>query len=138
VCLGLDRPLYFSVHSAVADLVAAPAAVVHVARYLAPGEETAPGARSELEAFAELVQPGISAQIRDARFLPHMTVSSALVGPGGLPARPSPRVADVEGLFVAGDWVGAQGQLADAVAASARECAMLALAAAPPRPAEAA
>lgn len=125
LCLGLDRPLYFSVHSAVADLVAPPAAVVHVARYLAPGEEVVAATRGELETFAETVQPGLLARVRDARYLPRMTVSNALVTPGGLAARPSPRVADVGGLFVAGDWVGARGQLADAAVASAEECAML-------------
>lgn len=127
VCLGIDRPLYLSVHSAVADLVEPPAAVVHVARYLAPGERPGEATRAELEAFAELVQPGLLERVRDARFLPRMTVSHALVTRGGLAARPSPRVSGIERLLVAGDWVGARGQLADATVASAEECARLLL-----------
>ena len=36
--LGIDEPLYLSVHSSVAKLAPAGGALIHVARYLAPGE----------------------------------------------------------------------------------------------------
>jgi phytoene dehydrogenase-like protein len=126
LCLGFDEPLYFSLHSSVANLVDRPAGVVHLARYLAPGEHGNEEVRDGLMRFAERVQPGILDVVREARYLPHMTVTHAVVGPGGLAARSSPRVPDLGGLFVAGDWVGPRGQLADATAASAEDCAALA------------
>ncbi|HLI66826.1 MAG TPA: hypothetical protein VKU90_10725, partial [Caulobacteraceae bacterium] len=39
---------------------------------------------------------------------------------GGLNARPPVAVPNAEGLFLAGDWIGPAGLLADAAAASAR------------------
>ena len=45
-------------------------------------------------------------------------------------ARPLPQVGGCSNVFVAGDWVGAHGQLSDAVAASGEEAAELAVAAA--------
>jgi hypothetical protein len=43
----------------------------------------------------------------------------------GTRGRPGPQVADVPGLFVAGDWVGEEGLLVDASLASARRAAEL-------------
>ena len=124
-CLGIDRPLYFSVHSRVAELAPLPGAVIHVAKYLAPGDASGNSGRAELEDFAELVMPGLGERVAYARYLPRMTVSNALVGVAGLSARPAPGIPEVGGLFIAGDWVGARGQLADAAIASAEKCAKL-------------
>ncbi|HEV8324571.1 MAG TPA: NAD(P)/FAD-dependent oxidoreductase, partial [Myxococcota bacterium] len=59
------------------------------------------------------------------RFLPHLVVSHALctASAGGAAGRPGPAVPDVDGLCVAGDWVGAEGLLAEAALASARDAA---------------
>ena len=46
---------------------------------------------------------------------------------GGTAGRPGPAVPGVRGLFVAGDWVGAEGLLADASVASAARAADLAV-----------
>jgi hypothetical protein len=56
-----------------------------------------------------------------------MVVTNALVtaAGGGLAGRPGPAVPRVRGLYVVGDWVGAEGQLADASLASARRAAAL-------------
>jgi hypothetical protein len=61
----------------------------------------------------------------ERRFMPELTVSNALVTAKqkGLAGRPPVAVPDVRGLFVAGDWVGDEGQLADASAASAAKVA---------------
>lgn len=125
--LGLDVPLYLSVHSAWTPSLAPPGgAVVHVARYLRTGEE---GNRAELESALDGLQPGWRDRVVHARFLPRLTVTHWLVSAasGGLSARPGPAVPDVEGLAVAGDWVGAEGLLADASLASARAAAHLLL-----------
>lgn len=128
--LGIDAPLYFSVHSAVASLTPGRGALVHVAKYLDPAE-TPDAARdlAELERFTDLLQPGWRDHVVHRRFLPHMTVTHALVTArgGGLAGRPGPAVTGAPGLYVAGDWVGDHGMLADASFASARRAAELCL-----------
>jgi hypothetical protein len=54
------------------------------------------------------------------RFVPHLDVTNAFVTAAqrGLPGRPGPEVPGAPGLFVAGDWVGPSGMLADAALAS--------------------
>ena len=47
---------------------------------------------------------------------------------GGLPGRPRPEVPEAPGLYLAGDWVGSEGMLADASLASARSAARAILA----------
>ncbi len=126
--LGIDRPLYLSVHSAVARLAPADAATVHVAKYLPSDGANDPEAdRQELEALLDLVQPGWRAVVVEQRFLPSMTVYHALVtaAAGGVAGRPGPVVPDIRGLYVVGDWVGGDGLLVDASLASARRAAEL-------------
>jgi len=126
--LGVDRSLYLSVHTAWARLAAREdGAVVHVAKYLGPERpDRDPAAdERELEGLLDLLQPGWRAEVVERRFLPSIAVSNALVtaAGGGTRGRPAPAVAGAPGLFVAGDWVGAEGMLADAALASAREAA---------------
>ncbi|MBX3279713.1 MAG: NAD(P)/FAD-dependent oxidoreductase [Acidobacteria bacterium] len=123
--LGIDRPLYFSVHSASARLGPQGSALIHAAKYLAPGEEHDPqSARLELETALDTVQPGWRREVIVERFLPKMTVAHAVAAaPRGLAGRPGPAVPHIPGLFVAGDWVGDDGMLADAALWSARAAA---------------
>ena len=59
VAFGLDRPLYYSVHSASAELAPEGVAVLHVMKYLGAGFRHDPEAvERELEAFLERLQPG--------------------------------------------------------------------------------
>ena len=123
---GIDRPLYLSVHSASARLAPEGSALIHVAKYLAPDDNTSPAqVEGELENLLDLVQTGWRASVAHRRFLPAMTVMNALAKAvqGGTEGRPGPQVADVPGLFVVGDWVGAEGMLVDASLASARRAA---------------
>jgi phytoene dehydrogenase-like protein len=124
--LGIDRPLYLSVHSAVANLAAPGQALVQVAKYLPTSGSDDPAAdERELEQLLDLVQPGWREVTLTRRYLPRMVVSNALVtaAAGGLAGRPGPTVPGVRGLCVVGDWVGPEGQLADASLASARRAA---------------
>jgi phytoene dehydrogenase-like protein len=125
--LGIDQSLYFSVHSLTAALAPPDGALIHVARYLRPGET---GDRAELEAACDLLQPGWRDAVVHARFLPAMTVVPWLPAAhtGGLGGRPEVAHPSIAGLFLAGDWIGAEGQLADAAFASAERAAELALA----------
>src|SRR6185436_14328541 len=128
--LGIDQPLYLSVHSAVARLAPAEAAMIHVAKYLTTGDATdARAVERELEALLDLIQPGWRELVVQRRFLPHMTVAHLLptAASGGNAGRPSAEVPGLANLFIAGDWVGAEGLLADASIASGKRAAELAI-----------
>jgi phytoene dehydrogenase-like protein len=114
--LGVDQPLYFSVHSKAARLAPEGAAVVHLAKYLTPGEEDAAADRAELEQFADLGIPGWRDRADVVRFLPNLTVTHALPSPKG---RPGVGALNLEGVTIAGDWVGGEEMLAGAAVASA-------------------
>ena len=62
------------------------------------------------------LQPGWREVVIERRFLPRMVAASALAtaADGGLAGRPGPQVPEAPGLYLAGDWVGPQGWLADA------------------------
>jgi phytoene dehydrogenase-like protein len=125
VAFDLDRPLYFSVHSASARLAPEGVAVLHVMKYLGAEREDPGEVEQEFEAFLESLQPGWRTNLVARRFLPRMTVGHSLPRPeeGGLAGRPGVEVEGCPNVFLAGDWVGPEGMLADASAASAREAA---------------
>jgi phytoene dehydrogenase-like protein len=134
--LAFDRPVYYSVHSASARLAPAGGAVLHAMTYLPAGRESdASSVERELEAFVEDMQPGYERAVVVRRFLPGLVVSNALVtaAGGGLRGRPPVALADRSGVFLAGDWVGPEGQLADASLSSARAAAAAAAQALAPR-----
>jgi phytoene dehydrogenase-like protein len=124
--LGMDRPLYLSVHSASARLAPDGAALIQTAMYLPPDDQDSEEAvERELESLLDLVQPGWREVTVYRRFLPEMTVmnSLALARLGGMRGRPDVEVKDIPGLFIAGDWVGDEGLLVDASLSSARKAA---------------
>ncbi len=130
VALGVDVPLYLSVHSASAELSPPGGALIHAAKYLPTADSTDPAVnKAELRALLDLMQPGWRDVLVAERFLPRMTVSHALVAArdGGLAGRPDVAVAKLPGLYVAGDWVGPEGMLADAALASASRAAQMIL-----------
>lgn len=121
--LGVDRPLYFSVHSAAARLAPEGAALIHAMRYLEQGEK--PDRHrllAELEGFVDVAQPGWRSHERARQFLPAMPALSSipLATTPGMDGRPGVAVPNAEGLFIAGDWVGSVGLLGDAAAVSGR------------------
>jgi phytoene dehydrogenase-like protein len=128
--LGIDRPLYLSVHSVYGRLAPEGAALVHVMRYLgrAPAKDEVAVER-ELEGLLDRVQPGWRAEVAHRRFLPRLVVSHDVgsAAGGGLAGRSAVRVPGREGVFLAGDWVGPEGLLADAALASGRAAARAAL-----------
>lgn len=123
--LGLDRPVYLSAQSLTAAEVAPEGTVlVHVLRYLHP-DQGGDDPRADLEWVLDRAQPGWRELVVEQRYLPHVTVTNALpeLSLGGLAGRPGTRVADVDGAFLVGDWVGPDGMLSDAVFASAQAAA---------------
>src|ERR687898_3515392 len=126
--LGVDRPLYFSVHSAYAKLAPEGGALIHVAKYL--GTSIAPKPREdqpELEELLDLMQPGWRQVLVKKRPLPSMVVSNAVTSAatGGLAGRPDAKIAD--NLYIVGAWVGQEGLLSNASVASAKHAAQLIL-----------
>lgn len=141
LAIGLDRPHLLAVHSAFAQLTPRGGALVHVVKYRKQraainddelesdeprrGGEVAAD-EQELEAVLDQWQPGWRDVLVHRRFLPSMTVAHSLVTPGM--QRPAV-VTSVRGLYLAGDWVGDDGILADASLASARTAARAIIAA---------
>ncbi len=123
--LGIDRPVYFSVHSAAARLAPRDAAVIHVMKYLSQPADNSGIVERELELLLDRLQPGWRELVVQRRFLPSLTVAHRTVTAesGGLGGRPGPELPGVEGVYLAGDWVGPVGMLADASFASGRSAA---------------
>ncbi|MFL6486136.1 MAG: hypothetical protein ACJ71D_05415 [Nitrososphaera sp.] len=118
--LGVDFPLYFSVHSTYAKLAPEGGALIQVAKYLGTSIEPRPVEdQQELEEFLDLLQPGWIVVLIRKRPLPSMIVSNALVtaAAGGLVGRPDAKIAD--NLYI-GDRVGKEGLLSNASFASAK------------------
>ncbi len=117
IVFGIDEPLYLSVHTPSAALAPEGGELVHVMRYGTDGR-AATALRAELEAFLDRAQPGWREQVVAERF------NRSLVVAYGRPEvgveRPTAAVGDMPGVFVAGDWVGPDGLLADASLASGR------------------
>ena len=121
--LGIDEPLYATTQSPPARQAPAGAAVVAVLRY--GGSD-----RSRDELAAYLRHAGVTeSHVVVQRFLPRMVVASAMprADNGGLPGRPSVRASGLEGVFLAGDWVGPDGLLTDAALASGHRAGLAAL-----------
>jgi protoporphyrinogen oxidase len=118
LAFALDRPLYYSVHSAVARLAPAGGAIVHVAKYLREDEIDHEALRRELEEYADLVLPTWRQLAERVRYLPRLRVTAAIPDVQG---RLGVVLPGLERVTLAGDWVGASGMLADAAVASALE-----------------
>jgi len=118
--LGLVKPLYFSVHSAAARLAPSGAALIHVSRNLGDNETIGRDGFEELESLVDLLQPGWRMlEIARQRF-PLMLVANDYpqAALGGLGARAPARLPENNRVYIAGDWVGPEGFLSDAAAAS--------------------
>lgn len=128
--LGIDRALYFSVHSLAAKLAPEGGALIQAARYLTPDESPS---REELErefdTLLDRVQPGWREVATTRRLMRDLVVVHDLprASRGGPAGRTPGAVEGIANLFLAGDWVGPTGMLADASFASARAAASFAV-----------
>ncbi len=130
VLFGVDEPLYLSTHQPPARLAPPGVVVVCVARYLSPCDASSPAVqRAELDEHARLAGVDATALIA-SRYLHRMTVVGAMAtaAGGGLAGRVAVTGSGAPNVFLAGDWVGPEGHLADAALASATSAARLAAA----------
>ncbi|WP_318243566.1 phytoene desaturase family protein [Fictibacillus norfolkensis] len=124
--LSLDEPFYFSNHSVSVQLSDDGSHVLHVMKYNGSNNlsEVEMDER-RLRELLNLLQPGWENEVVAVRFLPNQLIAydSRSVMNHGVGIAPGPIVPEIRGLFVAGDWVGRRGRLADAAMDSAREAA---------------
>jgi phytoene dehydrogenase-like protein len=123
--VGIDDPLYGTVQSPPARQSSAGTSVVGIIRY---GARSAAQDRDDLQ--AHLREMGVADQdVVERRFLARMIVSGAMpiAATGGLAGRPSITATGARRVFLAGDWVGPHGLLADAALASGQAAARAAL-----------
>jgi phytoene dehydrogenase-like protein len=121
--LSADEPLYATTQSPPARQAPPGHALVAAIRY---GARSAAEDRPDLEAFIR--RTGITeGDVVTRRFLARMVVAGGRPLPGsGLGGRPGPADTGVAGVFVAGDWVGPEGLLADAALASGQAAGLAA------------
>src|SRR5262249_59665236 len=88
--------------------------------------------RAELQ--AHLARAGVGEEdVVTSRFLPRMVVAGAAptAAQGGLCGRPAVDATGLPGVYLAGDWVGPTGLIADAALASGQVAALRAVRALP-------
>ena len=122
--VGIDEPLYATTQSPPARQAPPGQAVMAVIRY---GARQAEQDRPVLEEHRR--RAGVEDRdIVSDRFLARMVVAGTLprAANGGLTGRPVVTATGLPGVFLAGDWVGPVGLLADAAFASARAAALAA------------
>lgn len=127
--LGLDAPVYATVQSPPARQSPPGHAVVAAIRY---GATEASADRAVLE--AHLARAGLREEdVVTSRFLARMVVAGAAptAARGGLGGRPAVDATGLPGVYLAGDWVGPAGLLADAALASGHDAALRAVQALP-------
>jgi phytoene dehydrogenase-like protein len=127
--LGADAPLYATIQSPPALQAPAGQAVVGAVRY---GATDATADRAVLR--AHLAQAGVREEdVVTSRFLARMVVAGAapIAARGGLEGRPAIDATGLPGVYLAGDWIGPAGLLADAALASGQAAALRAVQASP-------
>ena len=127
--LGGDVPFYLSDHSAASGLAPEGGHSVTAMQYLGAGG--GPDAEPDAAALATWIDmAGIDpTTVAERRRMHRMAAATAVptAGRGGMAGRPAVDATGHEGVFIAGDWVGPTGHLADAAVASARAAAMAAI-----------
>lgn len=134
VVQDLDQPRFMSVQSGYSDVAPEGGALIYAFKQLDPrNDDPHQGSdvqqdEHDLEALLDEAQPGWREVLVKRQFLPRIQAVGMLptAETGGYSGRPRPDVTDIQGLYVAGDWVG-HGFLADASFGSGREAARMIL-----------
>jgi phytoene dehydrogenase-like protein len=126
VVQDLDGPRFMTAQSLYSRVAPDGAALVYTFKQLDPRTPGDPREdERDLEDLLDAAQPGWREVLVDRQYLPRIEAVGALptAESGGFAGRPGPRVPGLENLHLAGDWVGPEGFLVDASAASARSAA---------------
>jgi phytoene dehydrogenase-like protein len=128
IVFDLEQPRFLTAQSLFARVAPAGGALIHTFKQLDPVQPGDPHQdEGDLEEWLDQVQPGWRAALVKRIYLPRIEAISLLPTPhsGGLAGRPGVKVPAVSNLYLAGDWIGNAGYLADASLASARQAAHL-------------
>lgn len=128
IVFDLEQPRFLTTQSLFARVAPESGALIHAFKQLDPAQPGDPRQdERDLEAWLDLVQPGWRAALVKRIYLPRIDAISLLpdAGNGGLAGRPGVQIPGVSNLYLAGDWIGDAGYLADASLASARQAAHL-------------
>ncbi|MEH7379969.1 FAD-dependent oxidoreductase [Bacillus sp. JJ1533] len=121
--IGLDQALFFTNQSRAAKLSEDGTLVVSLAKYHNPMEEINVNAdKQQLESVMDLLHPGWQKEVVVQQFLPKLTVSHDFPHVKRK-ENPGPRIPEMKGIFIAGDWAGHEEVLADAAVASGKRAA---------------
>jgi phytoene dehydrogenase-like protein len=126
--LGIDAPVFATVQSPPARQAPAGRGVTAAVRY---GATEAKADRAMLE--AHLARAGVREEdVVTSRFLARMVVAGAapMAARGGMSGRPTVGATGLPDVYLAGDWVGPTGLMADAALASGHAAALRAVQAA--------
>jgi phytoene dehydrogenase-like protein len=130
VVQDVEAARFMTAQSAYARVAPKGGALICAFKQLDPRHPTDPREdERELEGLLEAAQPGWRAEVLRRQYLPRIEAVGALptAAQGGFAGRPDARVAGLSNLYLAGDWVGPEGFLADASTASARQAARFVL-----------
>jgi len=130
VVQDLDGPRFMTAQSLYSRVAPEGGALIYTFKQLDPRRPGDPREdERDLEDLLDRAQPGWRDALVRRQYLPRIEAVGALptAAGGGLAGRPGPRVPGIDGLYLAGDWVGPEGFLVDASVASARRAAGLAL-----------
>jgi phytoene dehydrogenase-like protein len=126
----LEAPRFLTVQSLFSKVAPQAGAMVYTFKQLNPNRPTDPHQdERELEDLLDTAQPGWRDVVVKRVFMPRIDAVGILptAEGGGFAGRPGPTVAGLANLYLAGDWIGSEGFLADASLASARQVAQLIL-----------
>lgn len=126
--LGIGLPVFVTTQGPTADVAPEGQSLVGMFRYHDAATPDATADREMLEGVLTRLRPDWRTAAREVRFGARQVVAHGRprAETGGLAGRPSPELADRPGLYVAGDWVGPDGLLADAAVTSGTAAGRLA------------
>jgi phytoene dehydrogenase-like protein len=129
VVQDLDSPRFMTAQSLYSRVAPEGGVLIYTFKQLDPAN---PGDQREnerdLEGLLDAAQPGWRDVLVRRQYLPRIEAVGALpTAGGGFAGRPGTEVPGIANLYLAGDWIGPEGFLADASTASARQVARLVL-----------
>jgi phytoene dehydrogenase-like protein len=119
----LDQPIFYNNPTSVAKMSEDGSVIIHLIKHLGENPSHPKEDERQLEKAMDLVQPGWRSEELARQFLPRMTVVHDFNSMDKDGNFPGPAVAEISGLYVAGDWAGHGEMLVDAVFASAKRAA---------------